>query len=89
MKQARKKKKAIGTMTPFYCYNQNPKGFAFLYKLWLLISLGLPNLKNKKNKKKMKGKYEKDSGRSSKVTPSCNCVVFVDKSVLKKFFSRV
>ena len=30
----------------------------------------------------MKGKYEKDSGRSSKVTPSCNCVVFVDKSAL-------
>ena len=32
----------------------------------------------------MKGKYKKDSGRSSKVTPSCNCVVFGDKSALKK-----
>ena len=32
----------------------------------------------------MKGKYEKDSGRSGKVTPSCNCVVFGDKSALKK-----
>ena len=32
----------------------------------------------------MKGKYEKNSGRSSKVTPSCNCVVFGDKSALKK-----
>ena len=32
----------------------------------------------------MKGKYEKDSGRSSKVTPSCKCVVFVNKSALKK-----
>ena len=37
----------------------------------------------------MKVKYEKDSGRSSKVTPSCKCVVFVDKSALKKLFSRV
>ena len=79
MKQARKKKKAIGTMTPFYCYDQNPQGFAFLYKSGLLISLGLPNLK----KKNMKGKYEKDCDRSSKVTPSCKCVVFVDKSALK------
>ena len=31
----------------------------------------------------MKGKYEKDSGRSSKVTPSCKCVAIVDKSALK------
>lgn len=61
MKQARKKKKAIGTMTPFFRYDQNPQGFAMLYELGLLISLGLP--------KNMKGKYGKDSGRSSKVTP--------------------
>ena len=85
MKHARKKKKAIGTMTPFYCYDQNPQGFAFLYKSGLLIFLGLPNFK----KKYMKGKYEKDSCRSSKVTPSCKCVIFVDKSALKKLFSRV
>ena len=84
MKQARKKKKAIGTMTPFYCYDQNPQGFAFLYKSGLLILLGLLNLK-----KYMKVKYEKDSGRSSKVTTSCKCVVFVDKSALKKLFSGV
>ena len=71
-------------MTPFYCFDQNPQGLAFLYKSGLLISLGLPNLK-----KSMKRKYEKDSGRSSKVTPSCKCVVFVDKSALKKLFSRV
>ena len=64
MKQARKKKKVIGTMTPFYCYDQNPKGFAFLYKSRLVL-LGLLNFK-----KYMKGKYEKDSDRSSKVTPS-------------------
>ena len=31
MKQARKKKKGIGTMTPFYCYDHNPQSFAFLY----------------------------------------------------------
>ena len=37
----------------------------------------------------MKGKYEKDSSRTSKVTPSNKCVVFVDKSALKKLFSRV
>ena len=80
MKQARKKKKAIGTMTPFYWYDQNPQGFAFLYKSGLLISLGLP---------KLKGKYEKDCGRSSKVTPSCKCGVFVVKSAFKKLSSRV
>ena len=45
MKQARKKKKAIGTMTLFYCCDQNPQDFAFLFKLGLFISLGLPNLK--------------------------------------------
>ena len=72
MKQARKKKKTIGTMTPFYCYDQNPQGFSFLYKL-RLISLGLPNLKK----------------TSIEVTPSCKCVVFVDKSALKNIFSRV
>ena len=54
MKQARKKKKAIGTMTPFYCYDQNPQGFAFLYKSGLLILLGLLNLK----KKYMKGEVK-------------------------------
>ena len=31
----------------------------------------------------MKEKYEKDCGRISKVTPSCKCVVFVDKAALK------
>ena len=55
MKQARKKKKAIGTMTPFYCYDQNPQGFAFLYKSGLLILLGLLN---KKKKKDVKGKVK-------------------------------
>ena len=37
----------------------------------------------------MKGKYEKDSGRSSKVTSPYKCVVFVNKSALKKPFSCV
>ena len=49
MKEARNKKKAVGTMTPFYYYDQNPQGFAFLYKLGLLITLGLQNLKKKKS----------------------------------------
>ena len=37
----------------------------------------------------MKGKYEKYSGRSSKVKPSCKCVLFVDKSVFFKKNSLV
>ena len=78
MKQARKKKKAIGKMTPFYCFDQNPQGLAFLYFRAFDLA-GITKLK-----KNMKRKYEKDSGRSSKVTPSCKCVVFVDK-----LFSRV
>ena len=49
MKEARNKKKAVGTMTPFYYYDQNPQGFAFLYKLGLLITLGLQNQKKKKS----------------------------------------
>ena len=32
-------------MTPFYCYDQNPQGFALLYKSGLLILLGLLILK--------------------------------------------
>ena len=61
-------------------------GFGFLVEIRAFDLAGITTLKKKKN---MKGKYEKDSGRSSKVTPSCKCVVFVDKSALKKLFSRV
>ena len=72
-------------MKPFYCYDQNPQGLADLYRLGLLISL----LDYQIKKKNMKGKYEKDSSRSNKVTPSCKCDVFVDKPALKKLFTRV
>ena len=54
-------------------------GFGFLVQFRALDLAGITKLK-----KNMKRKYEKDSGRSSKVTPSCKCVVFVDK-----LFSRV
>ena len=54
-------------------------GFRFLVQIRAFDLAGITKLK----KKNVKGKYEKDSGRSSKVTPSCKCVVFVDKSALK------
>ena len=54
-------------------------GFGFLVQFRAFDLAGITKLK-----KNMKRKYEKDSGRSSKVTPSCKCVVFVDK-----LFSRV
>ena len=54
-------------------------GFGFLVQIRAFDLAEITKLK-----KNMKRKYEKDSGRSSKVTPSCKCVVFVDKP-----FSRV
>ena len=73
MKQARKKKKASS-------------GIRFLVQI---RAFDLAEITKSKMKQKMKGKCEKDSGRSCKVTPSCKCVAFVDKSALKKLFSRV
>ena len=55
------------TMTSFYYYDQNPLGFCFLVQIRAFViqtSLGLQNLN-------IKGKNEKDYGRSSKMTPSC------------------
>ena len=72
-------------MTPFYWYDQNPQEFRFLVQIRAFDLAGITKFK----KKNMKGKYEKDSGRSSKVTLSCKCVAFVDKLALKKIFSRV
>ena len=60
-------------------------GFGFLVQIRAFDLAGITKFKKKNTKRK----YEKDSGRSSKVTPSCKCVVFVDKSALKKLFSRV
>ena len=54
-------------MTSFYYYDQDPSRFRFLVLIKAFViqtSLGLQNLK-------MKGKTKKDSGRSSKMTPSC------------------
>ena len=54
-------------MASFYYYDQDPSGFCFLVQIRAFViqtSLGLHNLN-------MKGKNEKDSGRSSKMTPSC------------------
>ena len=55
-------------MTSFYYYDQNPSGFCFIVQIKafvIQISLGLPNL-NMKERKNVR-----DSGRSSKMTPSC------------------
>ena len=54
-------------MTSFYYCDQNPSGFCFLVLIRAFViqtSLGLENLN-------MKVKTKKDSGRSSKITPSC------------------
>ena len=53
-------------MTSFYYYDQNPSGVCFLVQIKAFVIQtwqGLPNLN-------MKGKT-KDSGRGSKMTPSC------------------
>ena len=52
-------------MASFYYYDQDPLGFCFLVQIRAFViqtSLGLHNLNMKGNK---------DSGRSSKMTPSC------------------
>ena len=53
-------------MTSFYYYDQNPSGFCFLVEIRAFVfenALGIPN-------QNMKGKNEKDSGLSSKMTRS-------------------
>ena len=53
-------------MTSFYYYNQNPSGFRFLMHIRAFVfetSLGNAKLEYER-------KNKKDSGRSSKVTPS-------------------
>ena len=62
-------------MTSFYYYDQNPSGFCFLVQIRAFAiptSLGLQNLN-------MKGKNEKDFGRSSKMTPSCKWLIGTQK----------
>ena len=55
-------------MASFYYYDQNPSGFCFLVQITAFViksSLELLNFKSE-------GKNEKNSGRSSKMTPSCS-----------------
>ena len=62
-------------MASFYYYDQNPSGFCFLVQIRAFAiptSLGLQNLN-------MKGKNEKDFGRSSKMTPSCKWLIGTQK----------
>ena len=72
MKQARKKKRPLARWRYFTAATR------ILRRAFNLAGI------IKFKKRNMKGKYEKNSGRSSKVTPSCNCLVFGDKSALKK-----
>ena len=50
-------------MTSFNYYDQNPSGFFFLVRIKALVFFNLAGVTKFKN--------EKDSGRSSKMTPSC------------------
>ena len=54
-------------MTSFYYYDQNPLGFCLLLQIRALCYLNLSGI----TKFKYERKNEKDSGRSSKMTPSC------------------
>ena len=54
-------------MTSFYYYDQNPSGFCFLVLIRAFVmqtSAGITKFTYER-------KIEKDSGRSSKMTPSC------------------
>ena len=53
-------------MTSFYYCDQNPSGFCFLVLIRAFV-LNLTGIR----KFKYERKNEKDSGRSSKITPSC------------------
>ena len=77
MKQARKKKTAIGTGDDaILLLRPESSGSRFLVKIRAFDLTGIT-----KFKKNMKGKA---SGRSNKVTRSCKCVAFVDKLASKK-----
>ena len=57
----------ICAMTSFNYYDQNPSGFFFLVRIKALVFFNLAGV----IKFKYERKNEKDSGRSSKMTPSC------------------
>ena len=78
-------------MTSFY--DQNPSGSCYLVQIRAFDLAGISKFK----KIYMKGKkqQQKDSGRSSKITPLYKCIVFVDKfkkilqSCIKGFYIGV
>ena len=58
---------AICTMTTLYNNDQNTLGFYFLVQIRAFVTLNLAGI----TKFKYEREDEKDSGRSSEVTPSC------------------
>ena len=54
-------------MISFYYYDQNPSGFYFLVLIRAFVIQNLTGI----TKFKYERKNEKDSGHSSKMTPSC------------------
>ena len=54
-------------MASFYCYDQDPSGFYFLAQMSAFCYLNLTGA----TKFKYEKKDEKNSGRSSKMTPLC------------------
>ena len=62
-------------MTSFY--DQNPSGSCYIVQIRAFDLAGIPN--SKKYIWKEKKQQQKDSGRSSKITPLYKCIVFVDK----------
>ena len=61
-----KKQYAICTMTSFYYYDQNPSGFCFLVLIKAFVYSNLTEI----TKFKFERKNEKDSGKSTEMTPS-------------------
>ena len=75
---SKKKEKGYWHADAILLLRPESSGFRFLVEIRAFDLPGITKLK-----KNIKGKYEKDSSGSSKVTPSYKCVVFVDKSDLK------
>ena len=57
-----------------YYYDQNPSGFSFFCANYGFCHLNLAGI----TKFKYEKKNEKDSGRSSKMTPSCKWPILMD-----------
>ena len=76
-------------MTSFYYYDQNPLGFCFLVQIRAVLLFNPTGV----TKFKYERKNDKDSGRRSKMTPSCewpfrpNKNVYFPQLVLSGFFT--